>query len=1183
MNSKSFARSFGLNRVAIATIRQNWQISIAVVLGVAVATAVIAGALLVGDSMRGSLRALTIERLGKTESLIAPGGFFNPLGVVSGAQEPISLMYFPSGIVESRSDDGFVRRAGSIQIIGCDDNFWDLDTQDVAPSQQLGEESVVLNQSAASELQVSIGDVVTLRLPSEQAVPADSPLGRREIESEGLPRMKVVDIIADRGLGRFAISASQAAPKNIYVERSVIGDVLDRDGQANLLLFSEEITDQQITVGLEDMGMSLTQINQTFGDEESPKTIFEYYSLTSDRLLLPEAAVDAVIDGLPAKSITPMSTYLANAIEKLDDQGKVLSEVVYSTITAIDSTPSLPLDYQLDQEDESDAISIAGEPIPLVINSWASKHLSAPEGTALRVAYFEPEVEDGQEVERYFDAVVSQVVPLTEPARPYRRTREAIYEQPPTIYNDPNLTPLVPGVTDQDSINDWDLPFSRTRDVPAADDEYWRNHRLTPKAFLPLADGQQLFGSRFGQTTSLRILPDESKLDSDQPVELRLRKQIEAILQPLREDLGWAVIPIRKQQLEASKGTTPFDGLFLALSFFVIAAAVLLIAMLFRLSLTQRTQQLGTMMAVGWLPSRVTELVLGEGILIAALGTIVGVAAGVLYAAAVLWALKTWWVGAVTVPFLNFYWSATSLLMGGLIGFIVSVATIWFTVRAMLQTNAQSLLSNRENDQVEADHSGQSTPRRSYLSIVAGCMIVIAIAMAALGAPAGGQIAAGCFVGGGMLMLISCLMLIYQRMRRPRRLQFRKQSSVQAANAPKFSVGSLASLNATRRPLRSAMTIGLMAFASFLIIAIGAFRLSPTDEGTGGFDLIAQSSQPIYRDLRTPKNQSEIFGPDAKELANVQVSALRLKMGQDASCNNLYQATQPTIVGLPDDFQGGKTSSGEDASFQWAGCADLGDNDSPWSLLSGDAAGTEEDPIPVILDQNTAMWSLQMVGGVGEVKTFTYQNDQAVTFKVVGLLSNSILQGKLIIGESNFEQTFPTISGYQFFLMDAPERSAQRVAEILETRLGDAGMDVSNANDVLAGMLAVQNTYLTTFQSLGALGLLLGTIGLTIAQVRSVIERQQELAVLRAIGFTRSKLASLVLTETVALLLAGIGCGLLCAVLSVIPHAWVSGVRPPLMEPLLIVVGILVLGMVSGMVAVRRVSRIPLLQSLRSE
>src|SRR5215471_2701428 len=53
-----------------------WRSNIAVLLGVATAVAVLAGALLVGDSVRGSLRDLVAQRLGRTDQVITSTGFF---------------------------------------------------------------------------------------------------------------------------------------------------------------------------------------------------------------------------------------------------------------------------------------------------------------------------------------------------------------------------------------------------------------------------------------------------------------------------------------------------------------------------------------------------------------------------------------------------------------------------------------------------------------------------------------------------------------------------------------------------------------------------------------------------------------------------------------------------------------------------------------------------------------------------------------------------------------------------------------------------------------------------------------------------------------------------------------------------------------------------------------------------
>ena len=320
--------------------------------------------------------------------------------------------------------------------------------------------------------------------------------------------------------------------------------------------------------------------------------IFDYYSLTSDRLLLPEDAVEQIIAELGEPTVTRVTTYLANAIERVDAAtGEVIASVPYSTISAIDSTDALPLNYEREASSES-----GQEAIPIVVNSWAAEQLDAQKGTPLRIAYYEPEIEDGREIERSFDAVVTDVVPITKPATRYRGRRQATFDKPPTVYNDPDLTPSVPGVTDQDSISDWDLPFKLTRKISAEDDRYWNEYRLTPKAFLPLQDGRRLFGSRFGQTTGLRI-PGDLAASEDE-----LAARIRTSLTPILADLGWSVRPLRQQQLAASRGTTPFDALFLSLSFFVILAAVMLIAMLFRLGLIQRIRQFGTLMAVGWTP-----------------------------------------------------------------------------------------------------------------------------------------------------------------------------------------------------------------------------------------------------------------------------------------------------------------------------------------------------------------------------------------------------------------------------------------------------------------------------------------------------------------------------------------------------------------------------------------------------
>ena len=60
------------------SFRYFWQIHLTVALCTAVATGVLAGALIVGDSVRGSLRSLTTERLGTIQHALLADHFFQP-------------------------------------------------------------------------------------------------------------------------------------------------------------------------------------------------------------------------------------------------------------------------------------------------------------------------------------------------------------------------------------------------------------------------------------------------------------------------------------------------------------------------------------------------------------------------------------------------------------------------------------------------------------------------------------------------------------------------------------------------------------------------------------------------------------------------------------------------------------------------------------------------------------------------------------------------------------------------------------------------------------------------------------------------------------------------------------------------------------------------------------------------
>jgi ABC-type antimicrobial peptide transport system permease subunit len=362
----------------------------------------------------------------------------------------------------------------------------------------------------------------------------------------------------------------------------------------------------------------------------------------------------------------------------------------------------------------------------------------------------------------------------------------------------------------------------------------------------------------------------------------------------------------------------------------------------------------------------------------------------------------------------------------------------------------------------------------------------------------------------------------------------------------------------------------------------------------GGFDLLAESSLPIYSDLNSEVGRRELLADRAAELAGSTILSLRLKSGDDASCLNLYQPTQPRVLGVTPQMIA-YFDRPDVAKFGWSATAAQTPEDkaSPWRLLMAESRGGSGRPgpgrptlgeaVPVVLDQNTAMYSLRLYGGVGQTFTITYADDTIVTFRVVGLLANSVLQGNLLIGEADFKRLFPQISGYRYFLIRSPDGKSQQVASALEGSLSDEGFDVTDAYERLADLLAVQNTYISTFQSLGALGLVLGTFGLAAVQLRSVFERRKELALMRAAGFRAARLGTMVLLENLVLLVGGLAIGAIAALVTVLPQIMLGVARIPLIDLAVMLGIVLVVGIATGMIAVRATLRAPLLAALRGE
>src|SRR5438552_909884 len=217
-----------------------WRIHLAVVLGVATAVAVLAGALLVGDSVRASLRELVLIRLGKADQVISVSGYCRQqLADELQSQSRFSTDF--QAICPMIALEGFVthqesgRRASGVQVYGVDDQFWRFHGSDqvhAAPKQR----EVLVSAGLAKELVGKAGDSLLLRVEKPSAVPRESLHGRKE-DSGHTIRLTIREVLGK--LGEFSLRPQQGDIRAVFVSLHRLQQELEKEGKVNLLLVSE--------------------------------------------------------------------------------------------------------------------------------------------------------------------------------------------------------------------------------------------------------------------------------------------------------------------------------------------------------------------------------------------------------------------------------------------------------------------------------------------------------------------------------------------------------------------------------------------------------------------------------------------------------------------------------------------------------------------------------------------------------------------------------------------------------------------------------------------------------------------------------------------------------------------------------------------------------------------------------
>jgi ABC-type lipoprotein release transport system permease subunit len=1132
-----------------------WRTNLAVVFGVATAVAVLAGALLVGDSVRASLRDLALQRLGQTDRVITSNGFFrdhlandmqsDSQFAIAGFAETCPLIALEGTVTHEPSK----RVASRIKVYGVDERFWKF--HHLPGKQPPRNREVFLSEGLARELSATTGDSVVLRVEKPSAIPVESLHSRKEDLGSTL-RLTVQETLSPDAVGEFSLQPQQGDVRAVFVPLSLLQRTIDQSDKANLILISESSRDPaavpaknealvrilKARTSLDDFGIKL----RTVGQNPSQSSI----SLEQESKVISSPLSEIAIETGSALSLRPVPvlSYLANSITAGE------RSIPYSLVTGLDESGlELLAPGQARSRDD------------IILNEWAARELGARPGDPVSLDYYVWH-EDGRLETRTAKFRLAAVVPIKGPAA------------------DKDLVPEYPGITGSEHLADWDPPFPvDLKRIRKQDEDYWDQYRTTPKAFIPLATAQELWQTRFGKLTSMRFV---AAGDSTPEATLASYQQrLRSALDPAA--MGFTVIPVRAQALEASRGATDFGEYFLYFSFFLVISALMLSALFFKLGIEQRLREIGLLQAIGFPASKIRRLFLAEGLLLAIIGALIGLAGAVGYGQFVIVGLRTWWVDAVGTTMLRLHLSPLSLGFGAAGGVIAALACIVWTLRGLGKESTRTLLSGtRDVGQTvkrgvgiggirarlsESLNFNFSSSRIGTVLVILALALLIAAAMQRVNQVAG-------FFGGGTLVLAAALCYQSAWLRRP--------SAKPIAGVGEWSVTRLGFRNATSRPGRSVLCIALIASAAFIIVAVDSFRhrggpqASDRKSGSGGFPLLAESLLPVVHNPNTSEGREALNlneNDEKSPLSGLNFTRFRVRPGDDASCLNLYQPRNPKIIAPTDDFVHSNRFA-----FQDSLATTNEENDNPWLLLNHEFP---DGAVPVIVDANSLTYVLHRKLG-DDLNLDTSKGP--VHLRLVGSLADSVFQSELLMGEANFIRLFPDQQGYRFFLIDtpAPEQS-NAIAARLEDRLSDFGFDVQATSERLAGFHRVENTYLSTFQMLGGLGLVLGTLGMAAVLLRNVLERRRELALLRVVGYNSSHFALMVIAENALLLCCGLITGAVCALLAIAPVFFTRHAQLPSVALGLLLLGVLISGLTASVVATWAALRSPLLPALRTE
>ncbi len=673
-----------------------------------------------------------------------------------------------------------------------------------------------------------------------------------------------------------------------------------------------------------------------------------------------------------------------------------------------------------------------------------------------------------------------------------------------------------------------------------------------------------------------------SVLDS---LERATRKELDSTL--LGSDVNLEVHPLKADSLQSARaGGDAIGQIFLVFSTFAIIAGIVLIINIFVMLGEERKSEMGMARAVGMKSKHLVRMYVFEGSLYAFLASIIGALLGLLLGRVLIYAFQSIFVGAGEDIAFPFYFEWSSIFTAFAVGLLLTFVTIFFTSRRIAKLNiirairripepkparamkrelvlGALLLAAGALTTYWAFTSGEGVgwlcgPPMMFLGMglflfrfidirpaitIAGVAIIVwtlnpyELPIMSDADFSGMDV----FIASGVFLVLAAVLVVMF-------------NSDLILGALQRTIGRYKSMRATLKtaisyPLASkfktGMTLGMFALIIFTVTVtamIAAMQASTAEamrkEQSGGYDIIGYTNPGTpFTNLSCEELPVSLEDVEFRQLHTVHRSVVKLEeydrkvpeMAEFGSPGGAEALDQYYLLGVCDsmlaenDFSLAKRD--ENYSSDRATWEALATNrslcivdGSKLSMGGGAQAGGPPggDTGGVYIGASITIANLQ--GGGGNR-----------TLKVIGIMDQQYFFRGIAVHTPLARDEYNAMPTMMFVEL-GPGEDIDAVAKNLERSYFELGLQSIDIQKIIDQILEVTNNIMYLMQAFLGIGLLIGIAGIGIISARNVVERRQQIGMLRAIGYKKKMIATSFLLETSFITILAIVIGILLGI-----------------------------------------------------